>query len=177
MHGRRCSSDSRAVPFLRYACLLLAVLGVFLAGDIQAQNIDDKKKEVVDFFRSVEDSFREKNVPEIIRHVHKDLSYIMTYSTDESFSFLESDFEKYRVNVGSFFKSKPEIHEYSIIVDDIQISGDGFMVLARLKSVVQLTGIINSCDASANYLIQKVKNEYLIREVRGDATCINTMVN
>jgi hypothetical protein len=150
------------------------VLVVSFSGNIHATDAD--VGEIVAFFQSVEESFKKKDIPEIIGHIHKDFSYIMTYSTNENFSFLESDFEKYRANVGSFFKNKPEILEYSIIVDDIQRSGEDIMVLARLKSVVQLNDIINSCDASANYLVQKVNNKYLIKEVRGDADCTNMLV-
>jgi len=46
-----------------------------------------------------------------------------------------------------------------------------------IKCVVQLNGIINSCDALANFLIQKINNEYLIKEVRGDAACTNATAN
>ena len=172
---RLCSSGTKTARVFRFICLLLVMIVVSFSGNIHAADPDDGK--VVAFFQSVEESFKKKDIPEIIGHVHRDFSYIMTYSTNENFSFLESDFEKYRANVGSFFKSKPEILEYSIVVDDIQRSGEDIMVLARLKSVVQLNGIINSCDASANYLIQKVNKEYLIKEVRGDATCTNATAN
>lgn len=174
MRNRLNPSSMIPVRLFRYAGLLLLVLVVSFSGIARAERPDDQ--DVVAFFRTVEESFREKNVPEIIGHVHKDLSYVMTYSTNENFSFLESDYDNYRANVGAFFKSKPEIHEYSILIEDIRRSGGDVMVLARLKSVVQLEGIINSCDASSNYLLQKINHDYLIREVRGDATCTNTKV-
>lgn len=175
MYRKLCSSGKITAQVYRNICLLLVVLVVSFSGNIHAADPDDE--EVAAFFQSVEESFKKKDIPEIIGHIHEDFSYIMTYSTNGNFSFLESDFEKYRANVGSFFKSKPEMLEYSIVVDDIQRSGEDIMVLARLKSVVQLNGIINSCDASANYLIQKINNEYLIKEVRGDATCTNATAN
>jgi hypothetical protein len=79
--------------------------------------------------------------------------------------------------VGSFFKSKPEIQEYTIVVDDILRSGDDIMVLARIKSVVQFNGMINSSDASSNYHVQYVNDKFLIKDVRGDATCFNADEN
>jgi len=175
MRSRLYASEKIAVRFLRYACLLFLLPVFSFPGTIYSAGADDA--DVIAFFRSVEDSFRNQDVNEIVGHVHRDLSYIMTYSTNDNFSILESDFEKYRTNVISFFKSRPKIREYSITVDDIHRSGNDVMVVVRLKSVVLLNGTITSCDASSNYLIQKVNSAYLIRDVRGDATCTNTEVN
>lgn len=174
MRSMHCTSGEKNARIFRCYCLLFSVLAVFSVTNIHAEGADNEEVEV--FFQYVEESFKSKDITEVIEHIHKDFSYIMTYSSNNSFSFLESDFEKYRVNVGAFFKSKPVIHEYSITVDDIQRSGEDILVLARLKSVVQLNGIMNSCDASSNYLIQKIDDEYFIKEVRGDADCTNTHV-
>ena len=154
---------------------MFVCFAVFFTGKVYAANVGDE--EVIAFFQSVEETFREKDVPEIIGHIDRDFFYIMTYSSSDNFSFLESDFDKYRANVGSFFKSKPEIHEYSISVDNIQRSGEDIFVLARIKSVVQLSGILNSCEASSNYIVHYKDGEFLIKSVRGDADCTNKTVN
>lgn len=164
-----------SLQLFRFPQVLLAVLITLYAGHSHAASPGDE--EVVAFFQSVEESFKNKDVLEILRHVDRGFFYIMTYCTPDTFSFLESDFDKYRASVGSFFKSKPEIYEYSIVVDKIQRSGKDIMVLARIKSVVQLNSIINSCDAWSNYLVHYVDDEFIIKDVRGDANCINKLAN
>ncbi len=165
---------SRRFPsmLLKYICPMLGLFVVFFAGSVHAAETDDEQ--VLSFFMSVEDSFRRMQIPDIMKYIHKDFSYIMTYSTDGIFSFLVSDSKKYRESLGSFFKSKPVIHEYEIGVESIQRTGEDIMVLARITSVVELNGIINSCDASSNYYVQYANGGFLIRDVRGDATCSNT---
>ena len=175
MHKQLCFPQGLTSLFSIVTCVVLVVLVVFFTGKIHAASVGDE--EVIAFFQSVEEAFKNKDVPEIIKHIDRDFSYVMTYSSPDNFSFLESDFEKYRANVGSFFKSKPEIHEYSISVENIQQSGEAIFVLARIKSVVQLSGIINSCDASSNYFVYYEDDEFLIKGVRGDADCTNKTAN
>jgi len=151
---------------------LLVITAFLFAGVVHAEEPDDEQ--VLSFFQSVEDSFRGMNIPDIMVYIHRDFSYIMTYSTDGIFSYLVSDSKKYRENLGAFFKSKPEIRDYEITVDAIERSRDDIMVLARIRSVVQLNGIINSCDASSNYYVQYQDGGFYIKDVRGDATCSNS---
>ena len=175
MYKQFCLPQNPTSLFFMITCVVLVASVVFFSSKLYAADVGDK--EVIAFFQSVEEAFKKKDVLEIIRHIDRDFSYVMTYSTSDNFSFLESDFEKYRANVGSFFKSKPEIHEYSIVVDNIQRSGEDIFVLARIKSVVQLSGILNSCEASSNYIVHYEDGEFFINGVRGDADCINKTVN
>lgn len=159
----------------RYASLLHIILLVSFAG--VSHSAEQGDEDVIAFFRNLENSFLERDFSPIVKNLHKDFSYIMTYSTDDNISFLESDVKDYRKNVGSFFLSKPNIHEYSIKVEDIQYFGEDIMVLIRIKSVVELYNIINSCDASSNYHLQYIDNHLVVRDIRGDATCFNTKMN
>ncbi|GAB4343051.1 MAG: hypothetical protein Kow0089_18560 [Desulfobulbaceae bacterium] len=109
--------------------------------------------------------------------MNRDFSYTMTYTTDGVFTYLQSDAEKYRESLGAFFKSKPVIHEYTITVRDIQRTGDDVMVLAEIRSVVELSGIVNDCTASSNYHLSREKGRLVIRDVRGDASCANRGVD
>ena len=175
MYKQFCLPQNLTSLFFMITCVVLIAPAFFFTSKIHAADVRDE--EVIAFFQSVEEAFKKKDVLEIIGHIDRNFTYIMTYSSSDNFSFLESDFDKYRANVGSFFKSKLDIHEYSIIVDNIQRSGEDIFVLARIKSVVQLSGIVNSCEASSNYIVHYEDGEFLIRGVRGDADCINKTVN
>jgi len=175
MYKQFCLPQNLTSLFFMITCVVLIAPVVFFTGQIHAADVGDE--EVIAFFQSVEEAFKKKDIPEIIGHIDRDFTYIMTYSSSDNFSFLESDFDKYRDNVASFFKSKPDIHEYSIFVDNIQRSGEDIFVLARIKSVVQLSGILNSCEASSNYIVHYKDGEFLMKGVRGDADCFNKTVN
>lgn len=153
------------------AALLLSVFVISPAEEIALGKAD---QEVTAFFRSVEAAFRNKRVQDIVANLHPDFFYIMTYSTDGAFSTLESDIGQYRKSVASFFQSAPEILDYTILVERIERSGKEIMVLARIKSVVRLNGIVNTCDAASNYSLLQENGRLIIKDVRGNATCSNT---
>ena len=158
---------------LRGALLLLLVLpGNLRAEEIAAVQGDDQ--EVAALFQAVETSFKNKRVQDLIANVHRDFSYTMTYSTDDSFSALKNDIATYRESLGAFFQSNPEIQDYAIKVEQIERSGEETLVLARIRSVVQLNGVVNSCEAFSNYTLLHEKGRLLIKTIRGDATCANT---
>lgn len=154
--------------------LLQAIFAVAPAAEIATGKAEDR--EVTAFFRSVEGAFRNKRVQDIVANLHRDFSYIMTYSTDGAFSALESDIAQYRESVTSFFQSDPEILDYTILVEGIERSGEEIKVLARIKSVVRLNGIVNTCDAASNYSLLQENGRLIIKDVRGDATCSNTKI-
>jgi len=168
----RRSLQIRTILFVAIASLVQAVFVISPAEEFATVKAEDR--EVTAFFRSVEVAFRNKRVQDIVANLHRDFSYIMTYSTDGAFSALESDIGQYRKSVASFFQSDPEILDYTIIVEGIERSGEEIMVLARIKSVVRLNGIVNTCDAASNYSLLQENGRLIIKDVRGDATCSNT---
>lgn len=158
-----------------YISIIAGLVLVFLVSMNHAAEQSDE--DVIAFFNNLEQSFLERNFSGIVRYLHMDFTYIMTYVTDGKISFLESDVKEYRKNVGSFFISKPNIYEYSITVENIQRFDKDVMVLLRIKSVVELYDIINSCEASSNYHLTYIDNHLVVRDIRGDATCSNTRLN
>lgn len=158
------------------ALLGLALVMALLFPSGRAYGIEASDEAVRDFFRSVEEAFRDKDVPELISHIGDTFIYVMTYSNGDDFTYLESDYSRYRKSVGSFFMSKPVIHEYSILVEDIQRKGEDINVLAKVRSVVELNEIINSCVAASNYQLNYVAGEFIIKGVRGNANCANEPV-
>lgn len=166
------SFEIRTTLLVAIFFLLQAIFAVAPAEEIATGKAEDQ--EVTALFRSVEGAFRNKRVQDIVANLHRDFSYIMTYNTDGAFTALESDIEQYRKSVGSFFQSDPEIIDYTIIIEGIERSDEEIMVLARIKSVVRLNGIVNACDAASNYSLLQKKGRLIIKDVRGDATCSNT---
>lgn len=172
----------RLSKIFRVGTVLLA--GIFLFSQVMPHlaraeekdpaGIDDQQ--IAAFFESVEESFRKKRVPDVMAKLHKKFSYIMTYCTDESFSVVENDIKTYRVSVGSFFMSDPDVLEFAVHVDQVERLGEKIAVVARIKSVVLLHNIVNTCETSSNYTLLPYQGSFLIRDIRGDASCTNREV-
>ena len=134
-------------------------------------------RQVAAFFQELEEAFRNKHAPDIMAKLHKTFSYLMTYCTDDSCSVVENTLETYRSSVGSFFMSDPEVQKFAITLEHIARQGENIVVVAHIQSAVLLHGILNTCETSSNYTLLEEKGQLLIRNVRGDASCVNTRID